>query len=419
MNKVVIVTLGCKQNKYESDCMAGILKNNGYEVSEKLEPADVYIINTCAVTMEAEKKSRQYIVKCIKFNPNCKIIICGCASENNIDQFENRDNVYSIFGTEGKQNILKYVNSAIKQKEDLSLSYNSPTTPIKTTTRENLKIQDGCNNFCSYCIIPYLRGRSRSRDIEDIVNEANEIALRSHEIVLTGIDISSFKVNGEPALSNLMLALKNVSAMISFGSLEARVITEELLQVLVEMPNFSPHFHLSLQSGDNEILKKMNRHYTTDEFYNKVKLIKKYFPYANLTTDVIVGFGMETEEQFSNTKEFIKNCGFSFVHIFPYSKRKGTVAYNLPDLDSSIKKQRVAELEKVNYELKNQYLSKFIGKTSTMLVEEKKLYWEGFSREYIRCYSEENLNQGEIYNIKFVEIYEDGMKVEIINKGEN
>ena len=415
MTKIVIITLGCKQNKYESDCMAKILKDNGYEVSENLELADIYIINTCAVTSEAEKKSRQYIAKCNKLNPKCKIIVCGCSSENNIEQFE-KNNVYSIFGTEGKQNILDYIKDSTKSKETIPSIYNSPVSPEKTTTRENLKIQDGCNNFCSYCLIPYLRGRSRSRDIEDIVSEAKVIAKRSHEIVLTGIDISSYSINGKSSMNELMLSLKDIPALISFGSLESSVITEELMKTLAGMSNFSPHFHLSLQSGDNGILKLMNRHYTTDEFYKKVQLIKKYFPNANLTTDVIVGFGNESQEQFENTKNFIIKCGFSFVHIFPYSKRKGTRAYNLPDLDTSIKKQRVDELEKVNIELKNIYLSKFLHQTSTMLAEEKKECWEGFSREYIRCYSDTELQQGKRYNIEFVDIYKDGMKIKVLSE---
>jgi threonylcarbamoyladenosine tRNA methylthiotransferase MtaB len=294
------------------------------------------------------------------------------------------------------------------------LSYDSPTNPNKTTTRENLKIQDGCNNFCSYCLIPYLRGRSRSRNLDDILAEAENMAKRSKEIVLTGIDISSYSIDGKPALPILMKRLSGIPSLVSIGSLEQGVITEELLEVLSSMPNFSPHFHLSLQSGDNEILKKMNRRYTADEFYNKVQLIRKYFPMANITTDVIVGFASETEEQFENTKKFIEKCEFSFVHIFPYSKRKGTRAYNLPDLDKSIKKQRVNILEQVNAKLSRKYLTKFIGKTSTMLAEEKKDYWEGFSREYIRCYCDKSLSDGYIYNVKFTEVYENGLKVEIV-----
>lgn len=420
MYSVSIITLGCKQNKYESDCMARIIEDEGYYVTDKLEKADIYIINTCAVTAEAEKKSRQYVAKCHKLNSNAKIIICGCASQNNIEQFErnldidNPRNIFSIFGTEGKQNILQFINKSIKEKQELSLQYDSPVNPVKNTTRENLKIQDGCNNFCTYCLIPYLRGRSRSRDIEEIIAEAETMSKRSKEIVLTGIDISSYSIDGKLALPILMKRLSVIPAIISLGSLEQGIITEELLEVLSNMPNFSPHFHLSLQSGDDEILKKMNRHYTADEFYNKVNLIRKYFPLANITTDIIVGFASESEEQFENTKNFIEKCEFSFVHIFPYSKREGTKAYNIPDLDKSIKKQRVDILEEVNARLSSKYLSQFIGKTSTMLVEERKDYWEGFSKEYIRCFSDKNLVDGHIYNVKFTEIYNNGLKVEII-----
>lgn len=421
MHSVSIITLGCKQNKYESDCMAQIIEDAGYFVSDKLEKADIYIINTCAVTAEAEKKSRQYIAKCNKLNPSAKIIICGCASENSIEQFESDDdlsdrrNVFSIIGTEGKQNILDYIRKATKSKNELSLKYDSPVSPKKTTTRENLKIQDGCNNFCTYCLIPYLRGRSRSRALEEIISEAKVMAERSKEIVLTGIDISSYSIDGKPALPVLMKELTKVPALISLGSLEQGVITTELLEVLVNMPNFSPHFHLSLQSGDNEILKKMNRHYTADEFYDKVELIRKYFPLANITTDIIVGFDSETEEQFENTKKFIEKCEFSFVHIFPYSKRKGTKAYNLPDLSKDIKKRRVDALEEVNARISKNYLSKFIGKTSTMLFEEQKELCEGYSREYIRCFSDKKLCSGYSYDVKFTEIYENGLKVEIID----
>ena len=415
MNKVTILTLGCKQNKYESDCMANLLRGNGYEVSEDLCVADVYIINTCAVTSEAEKKSRQYVSKCLKLNPQAKIVICGCASEKNSKQFEEKSNVFSIIGTEGKEKILQYIENSQKEKNDLSLTYESPINPQKTSTREHIKIQDGCNNFCSYCIIPYLRGRSRSRDLQSIIDEANTIALRSKEIVLTGIDISSFKVDGKPALPLLMSKLKDVNALIRLGSLEVNVITEELMQVLKSMPNFAPQFHLSLQSGDDEVLKKMNRHYTSEEFLEKVNLIRKYFPLANITTDVIVGFAGETEKQFENTKEFIKKVGFSFVHIFPYSRREGTRAYTFEDLPLSVKKARVDILEEVNKEVKANYLKNFVETTGTMLVEEKKTYYEGFSPEYIRCYLDANdIKTGEIYKIKFIEPYLDGMKVELI-----
>lgn len=416
MRKVSIITLGCKQNKYESDCMARILKDNGFEVCDSIQFADIYIINSCAVTAEAEKKSRQYVQKCIKLNSNAKIIVCGCASENNLEQFKDKPNVFSVFGTEGKQNILKYVENVFTDKEEIPIQYQSPSNPEKYSTREYIKIQDGCNNFCSYCLIPYLRGRSRSRDIDDIIQEAKVIAKRSHEIVLTGIDISSFKVDGKLALPLLMKRLNDIPALISLGSLEINVITQELLEILKSMPNFSPHFHLSLQSGCDDILKKMNRHYTSKEFYSKVQLIKEYFPLANLTTDVIVGFAGETQEQFEETKEFIAKCGFSFVHIFPYSKRAGTKACAFSDLPSATKKSRVDELEAVNEILKRDYLSQFVGKTSILLAEEQKTHWEGFSFEYIRCYSDESLVSGKLYDIEFLEMFNDGMKVKILGE---
>ena len=418
MSKACIITLGCKQNKYESDCMAKILQDAGFETNEKLEVADVYILNTCAVTAEAEKKSRQYIAKFNKLNDKAKIIVCGCASQNNLEQFASKNGVFSIIGTEGKEQILEIINSNVKKICEFSSTYNSPKTPIKTTTREYLKIQDGCNNFCTYCLIPYLRGRTRSRDLNEIVDEANLIATRSNEIVLTGIDISSYKVDGKPALSILMNKLAQIPALIRLGSLEVGVVTEEFMQVLSAMPNFAQHFHLSLQSGDDEILKKMNRHYTSEEYFEKVCLIRKYFPLANITTDVIVGFASETESQFENTKNFIEKVGFSFVHIFPYSKREGTVAYNFPELPSSIKKHRVDVLEEVDKELQLKYLSQFIDKKSTMLAEEKKEYFEGFSPNYIRCYADKDLVSGCVYNIIFKEIYLDGIKVEILNEKE-
>jgi len=424
MHEVCIITLGCKQNKYESDCMARILSES-YIVWPKLKWADVYIINTCAVTAEAEKKSRQYIAKCNKLNPECKIIVCGCASQNNMDQFKDKDNVYYVLGTEGKEKILKIVNQRLRhtnnvvlKKEELPLEYNSIYGPLKTTVRGNLKIQDGCNNFCTYCLIPYLRGRSRSRNLQEILNEAKLMSQYSHEIVLTGIDISNYKINDKLALPELMSNLKNIDSNIALGSLEQSVITEELLEVLNTMTNFIPHFHLSLQSGDNEILKKMNRHYTADEYYEKIKLIRKYFPLANITTDVIVGFASETEEQFENTKKFIEKCEFSFVHIFPYSRREGTIAYKYTDLNFDIKSKRVDILEEVNRKLARNYLSKFIGKTSQFLAEERKKYWEGFSREHIRCYVSDKsllIRQGKYYEVIFKKLYEDGIMVDIVN----
>ena len=415
--KVCLITLGCKQNKYESDCMANILKNNGYEITSALEYADVYILNTCAVTQEAEKKSRQYIAKFNKLNDSCKIVVCGCASQNDLSQFDGKKNVFSIIGNEGKEKILDVVNNAVKQVFDIEHTvYPKLSKPTKTTTRAHLKIQDGCNNFCSYCLIPYLRGRSRSRDIEEIVLEAKELSTHSEEIVITGIDISSFKVEGKLSLPILMARLKDIPSTIRIGSLEVNVITEELMEVLSSMPNFAPHFHLSLQSGCDKVLEKMNRHYTTQEYYDKVCLIRKYFPLANITTDVIVGFPNETEEYFEETKNFVNKVQFSFMHIFPYSPRSGTLAYTYRDLPKDIKARRVDELEAINDKNKKLYLKQFKDKTLRVLLEEEKCgYMVGYTKEYIRVYIKtQDIEMGKYYDVKVLDTYLDGVVAEIV-----
>lgn len=367
MSKVSIITLGCKLNKYESDCMARILEENGYCVSSKLEFADIYILNTCGVTAESEKKSRQYIAKFSRLNPNAKIIVCGCASQNNISQFADKRNVYSVFGNEDKKNILKFINNSYKHISDFSNNYNSISCPKITTTRAYMKVQDGCNNFCSYCLIPYLRGRSRSRAIDDCVKEAYSLSKVAKEIVLTGIDLSSFS----PSLGELMLALKDVPSRIRIGSLEVGIITDQFLKILSSLTNFCPQFHLSLQSGDNEVLRRMNRHYTREEYRDKVGLIRKYFPDANITTDIIVGFASETDGEFLNTLDFVKEINFGHVHVFPYSVRTGTAASKLyKDLPMSIKKERVDRLEEVARISEEKYIASQIGKTHEVLTED-------------------------------------------------
>ncbi len=367
MTKVSIITLGCKLNKYESDCMSRILEENGYFTSSKLEFADIYILNTCGVTAESEKKSRQYIAKFSKLNPNAKIIVCGCASQNNISQFLDKPNVYSVFGNEDKKDILKYINKSYKQITEFSDKYNSIYCPKITTTRAYMKVQDGCNNFCSYCLIPYLRGRTRSREISDCVKEAYQLSKMAKEIVLTGIDLSSFS----PSLGELMLALKDIPSRIRIGSLEVGVITNDFLKILSSLTNFCPQFHLSLQSGDNEVLRRMNRHYTREEYKSKVDLIRKYFPDANITTDIIVGFACETEDEFLNTLDFVKEINFGHVHVFPYSVRKGTAASKLyKDLPMNLKKERVDRLEEIARISEDKYIESQIGKIHEVLTEE-------------------------------------------------
>lgn len=408
-----IITLGCKLNKYESDCMASILTSAGFDVISHLDKSDIYILNTCAVTAESEKKSRQYIHKCLSLNPDAKIIICGCASQNNPEQFFDKPNVFSVIGNESKEHILDIIKNSTKNITDFGQCYNDLKNPKITSTRAYMKVQDGCNRFCSYCLIPYLRGRSRSRKIEECVAEANKLAIHSKEIVLTGIDLSDFK----PSLTDLMRALSDVPARIRIGSLEVGVISDDFLCTLKSMPNFCPQFHLSLQSGSDSVLKRMNRHYTTVEYKCAVNLIRKYFPDANITTDIIVGFANETESEFEQTENFVNEIGFGQTHIFPYSVRKGTVASKLykTDLNMSVKKMRVDKLQKVAYDSRVKYLQSMFDRTFEVLTEdEENGCVVGYTENYIKVYLPKNTPVNDLFKVKLLELFADGVKGEIV-----
>ena len=314
--KVSVLTLGCKVNKYESDVLLKAFKERGYEVSDKLEKADAYIINTCAVTNEAERKSRQMIARCKKFNPEAKIYVCGCASQHNPEQFLGKSQL--VKGVAGKEKLLD-LSCGGMQIDALPESYQSHSYSLQPRLRAYIKVQDGCNNFCSYCIIPYLRGRGRSRQLADILTEVSLLTDDVKEIVLTGINLSDFKIDGENGLLKLLQALDGFGKRIRLSSMEECIIDESFVKQLSQLKNFCPHFHLSLQSGSDSVLKRMNRHYTTKEFLQTCQLIRKYFPLAGITTDVIVGFPGESEEEFLQTEDFIKQVQFSGLHIFPYS----------------------------------------------------------------------------------------------------
>ncbi len=409
--KVCLINLGCKVNKYELDCVATILKEKGYTILTEKEKADYYVVNTCAVTNEAEKKSRQYIGKLSKLNPDAKIVVMGCASQANPKQFQNKDNVISVSGTTARDRILEYIEGWNEELPELPKEYTDLGNPTQTKTRAYLKIQDGCNNFCSYCIIPYIRGRSRSRDLEDCLKEAKILSLDSKEIVVAGIDMSSYTINNQLALGTLMRELGKVKeARFRIGSLEVGVVTKEFLEDLKSMPNFCPHFHLSLQSASDKVLYKMNRHYTFKEYYTKVKMIRKYFPNANITTDLIVGFPTEDDKEFRVTKKNVKKIGFGDMHIFPFSMKSGTVASRLKDLDGTIKKERVHEMEKIAQVSRAKYLKKNIGKTHCLLIEEQVGdYFVGYTENYIKTYIKGNFPIGEIVKIKTTTLFQDGM----------
>lgn len=411
--KAVLVNLGCKVNKYEIDSIATILSGAGYEISYNHEFADLYIINTCAVTNESEKKSRQYVSKLLKLNPNAKIIIMGCASQNNLEQFKKFPNVYSAIGIEHKQDILKLIDESIFKAFDSPKEYESIDNPTTNTIRVNLKVQDGCNNFCSYCLIPYLRGRSRSRNLEEVICEAKKLSKTAKEIVLVGIDLSSFKINGKNSLGELIYALKDIPARIRIGSLEVNVITEEFLNIISKVKNLCPHFHLSMQSGCNSILKKMNRHYTKEEYLEKCALLRKYFPNCNITTDIIVGFSDESEEEFNETIDTVLKANFGNIHIFPYSPRRGTVSYNFKNITNDIRHKRVDILESYRDKSKLEYINSCTG-TYTMLLEENiGEYVTGYTENYIKVYlKNDNYKLNEFVKVKIIEPFNDGALVE-------
>lgn len=424
--KIAVLTLGCKVNKYESDALEYQLNLNGFETTDVLCPADIYVINTCAVTAEAEKKSRQMIARCKKFNPNAGIFVCGCASQNNSVQFLNKD-VVCVSGVAGKFKIAQYIAEFAKNHQktqkkqqfidNLPTEYEDDMHAKQNRTRAYVKIQDGCNNFCSYCIIPYLRGRSRSRPIFSIINEVASLDGNIKEVVLTGINVTDYKIDGEKGLGILLEELDTMGKRLRLGSVEDTLVDEEFIKKLTTFDNFCPHFHLSLQSGSASVLKKMNRHYTPEQFENSVGLIRKYFPLAGITTDVIVGFGDESEEEFEETLNFVKRVGFSQLHIFTYSKRDGTVASKLyKDLPAQIKQSRSDRLEEVAQTLKTNFIKK--NKKGKVLFEERvDGFYVGYTENYIRCYVKSKKDiTGQILPVKIGRPFKDGAKAKIIKK---
>lgn len=380
--KVCFINLGCKVNKYENDCMENICLGAGYLVVGKKENPDYFVINTCAVTNESEKKGRQYVSKLASLAPNAKFVVVGCASEHNPEQFWSKDNIIAVSGTSGKSHILDMLVG--KKVESDTTKYEDLKDPYVTHTRAYLKVQDGCNNFCNYCIIPYLRGRSRSRKFDDAVLEACKLSKSHKEIVVTGIDLSSYR-DGNYDLGDLIYAMRGLDSRIRIGSLEVGVVDTKLLDKLSSTPNFCPHFHLSLQSGSDTVLKRMNRHYSSKDYLNRVRLIRKYFPDCNITTDVIVGFSGETEKEFRDTIRLCKKAKFGYIHIFPYSKKSGTVADKFPDLDKATKHSRVKELEKVRDKLEYKYNKSRLKKVYDVLFEEYESgYTYGYTPNYIR-----------------------------------
>ena len=431
MMKAAFCTLGCKVNSYETQAIKEQFFALGFEEAAFSEAADVYVVNTCSVTQIAERKSRQMISRARRLSPEAVIAATGCYVQEDPEKLINGTDVDLVVGNNEKSRLAVLAAEKLDEKRrSAALSHengNKEHENAKDTAKEvydlmhcreyeeqkisaagdhvraYIKIQDGCDRFCSYCIIPYLRGRSRSRRTDDIISEAKVLAANGYkEVVITGIDISSFEAPGlEKGSESLLFLIEKIAAVsgikrIRLGSLECSVITANFLEGISRIPSFCAHFHLSLQSGSDDVLKRMNRRYTSQEYYEKVCLIRKYFPEAAICTDIIAGFPGESEEEFEATCAFLRKAGFSRTHVFKYSKRKGTRAADMPyQVDGNIKNLRSQRLIKITDELQREYEKRLIEKTVSVLFEEKTNdgYYTGFTREYVKiaAKSEEDL----------------------------
>ncbi len=399
MKKVALHNLGCKVNSYETEAMSQLLANAGYEIVSFSEKADVYIVNTCSVTNMADRKSRQMLHKAKKMNEGAIVVATGCYVQTASEKIAEDLSIDIIVGNNKKKEIVEILQEYFKEHKknyiiDINKTDEYEDLEIATVTehtRAHLKIQDGCNNFCSYCIIPYARGRIRSRKMDSIKDELERLANNGFkEVVFTGINLSCYDDNGKKLIDVIELA-ENTEGIerIRLGSLDPEVVTEEFAHRLSKVTKICPHFHLSMQSGCDTTLKAMNRRYTSEEYYNKCMLLREKFINPAFTTDVIVGFPQESDEDYATTREFVKKVGFSELHVFKYSRRDGTVAAKMiGQVDETIKSKRSEDLISVGESLKENYRKEKIGEKVSVLFEEEKeingiKYQVGHTKEYI------------------------------------
>lgn len=408
MKKAALHNLGCKVNSYETEAMQQLLEAAGYEIVPFAEGADVYIINTCSVTNIADRKSRQMLHRAKKMNPQAVVVAAGCYVQAAGEELKKDEAVDIVIGNNKKTDLVQILDDyfthsghvgeetvidigSTQEYESLSISR------IADHTRAFIKVQDGCNQFCSYCIIPYTRGRVRSRDPKDIVDEVTRLAASGYkEIVLTGIHLSSYGVDfpeeGRITLLGLIERLHEIDGItrIRLGSLEPRIVTEEFAGTLASLPKVCPHFHLSLQSGCNETLKRMNRRYTTEDYLFRVEILRRAFKNPAITTDVIVGFPGETESEFAATAAFLETVHFYEMHVFKYSKRAGTRAAVMPDqVPEEQKAVRSSKLLTLERQMSADYRASFLGADEEVLMEEMtdhngQKYLTGYTKEYVK-----------------------------------
>ena len=408
---VALHNLGCKVNAYELEAIQQLLENRGYEIVPFAPGADVYIINTCTVTNIADRKSRQMLHKAKKMNPDAVVVACGCYVQAAGEKLEEDTAIDLIVGNNKKKDLVDILENFLAERKnggkesdaecksflvDMTHNREYETLSISKTaehTRAFLKVQDGCNQFCSYCIIPFARGRVRSRNSEDVIREVKRLAEHGfREIVLTGIHLSSYGVDTGDDLLHLIREVHNVDGIerIRLGSLEPRIVTDGFATALAGLPKICPHFHLSLQSGCDATLQRMNRRYDTREYEEGCQILRKYFDHPAITTDVIVGFPGETEEEFAVTKEYLKRIHFYEMHIFQYSKREGTKAAVMEhQVPEPVKKERSNILLALEKKMSEEFREYYVGKQVTVLMEEAyefegETYFTGYTKEYVK-----------------------------------
>lgn len=401
--KAALHNLGCKVNAYETEAMGQLLENAGYEIVPFEPGADVYVINTCTVTNIADRKSRQMLHKARKMNPQAIVVATGCYVQTAQEPVEDDPAIDIVLGNNCKKDLIEAIRyfeemrqPALPEKIDINKTkeYENFFVPkMQDHTRAHIKVQDGCNQFCSYCIIPYARGRVRSRSMEDVIKEATALAGNGcREVVLTGIHLSSYGVDQGTSLLELIRAVHQVEGIcrIRLGSLEPGIITEEFAEALGELPKLCPHFHLSLQSGCTSTLKRMNRRYTAEEFEEKCRILRQVFDRPAITTDVIAGFPGETEEEFETTYDFLSRIRLYETHIFKYSRRHGTRAASMPDqVPEQVKGQRSDRLIALGEKNRRLFEQQYAGELTEVLFEEKtviegKEYYTGYNKQYIK-----------------------------------
>ena len=427
--KIGFYTLGCKVNQYETQAMEQILRARGHEVGTLKDACQAYIINTCSVTAVADKKNRAVIRRVRRDNPEAILAVCGCYTQHAADKLEGMG-IDVVGGSSQREEFLQKVLEAVQSRQkaqvlDTALRRRTfevlPAGGLEGRTRAMLKVQDGCVNFCSYCIIPYTRGPIRSAPVELAVRQAKELSSQGYrEIVVTGIEIAGWGADlpGKPNLAELLEAVcKAVPELrVRLGSLEPRIITEEFCRRLVQLPNLCPQFHLSMQSGCDSVLERMKRKYNTARYLQSVELLKKHFPGCAVTTDMIVAFPGETEEEFAASLSFIQKCGFADMHIFPYSRRPGTPADKMSgQLSNAVKEERSRAAIAVADELSAAYRKELMNTCHFVLFEQEDgVYYTGYTPNYVKVYAKGKDLHNEVRQVRLNALFEDGMLGELV-----